>query len=418
MTQSPATASGTDACGTFAAATPTPTPAVTEEPTTQRTVHVSTAEELLAAIAPNTEIVLSAGVYNVGPEAKAFVGESPYCTFDTGDYSGWDPFLLISGVENLYIRAEEGADCVLAAAHKESCEAVLALKDCHGLTISGVTISGSAENDLLLKYCYDVRVEGCTLLWDEDKAYPGMPMGIGLDHCDNVTVSDCRIENCASAIFAMTSKSVTVSGCEISGCMDAAWISSVENVVFTGCSIHDCRNEDSISDDGEQGDASCLISFDGISDYVLSVTIKDCEFYNNKSTFFFSSNGIDFVQLSGLNIHDNSFERLFEFEAASEHAGRYEISNCDVDRNKIGTFLFCGYDDARVVLSGTSIVDNAIETVFYGDVTVTGCAFSNPNIAHWIGVDESYSDIRTFIHDVEGNGLGEADLCAMTLKRD
>lgn len=408
--------SGTDACGTFAAQLPTPTPSA--EPIAKTTVSVSTVEELLAAIAPNTEIVLAAGVYDVGTDAQKYTEGNEYCTFDTQGFPDWDPLLVISGVENLCIRAEKGAEVILTAPHKNDCHAVISVIDCPNLTISGVTVTGNAEHDLLLESCADVRLEGCTLRWEEDDAYRGMPIGIGLTDCGDVTVSNCKIENCASAIFAMRSRSVTFSGCEISGCMDAMWMSNVENTVVTGCSIHDCRNGSPSDEEDGEGEASYLISIDGISDRVLSVTIEDCAFYNNDSTFFFAADGIDEVALSGLRIHDNGFSRLFEFEATSDVAGRYAVSNCDVDRNRIGTFLFCGQPDATVILSGTSIADNEIETVFYGGVTVSGCLFANPGITRWIGADELYEDLKTVVRDADGNELSEADLWAMTLKRD
>jgi hypothetical protein len=167
------------------------------------------------------------------------------------------------------------------------------------------------------------------------------------------------------------------------------------------------------------GDASYLIRIDGQSNTVLTASFEDCDIYNNKSTFFFSADGIDEVTLSELKIHDNGFGRLFEFEATSDLAGRYVIKNCDVDRNRIGTFLFCGQPDAKTVLSGTSIADNEMDTVFFGgDVTVSGCAFLSPEITRWIGSHESYPNLKTYIHDADGNALSEAELWAMELKRE
>lgn len=400
----------------------TPPPAVTEEPTVQRTVHVSTVEELIAAIAPNTEIVLAAGEYDLGARVEPLAAGNPYCAFEPVRYASYDRCLILSGVDNLTIRPEagaEGADCIFAAIRESDCEAILAARNCTGLTISGrITFCGSPENNLLLESCSGVRVEGCTLNGGGKESLEIMPNGIRLEDCSFVTVSDCQIEGCAAGIIALTSNSIAVSDCEISECLDAAWIHGIESIAFTDCSVHDCRNEDLPSADGEGGDASYLISIDGISDRAGTASFANCEFYNNKSTFFFSADGVGAVTLSGLEIHDNDFERLFEFEPTSDVAGDYRISNCDVERNKIGTFLFNGLPEARVVLSGTSIADNEIETVFYGDVTVFGCAFANPDVTHWIGVDEVYEDLKTFIRGADGNELGEDALSAMTLQRD
>jgi hypothetical protein len=95
-----------------------------------------------------------------------------------------------------------------------------------------------------------------------------------------------------------------------------------------------------------------------------------------------------------------------------------------VDRKnaiRIGTFLYANteWSKAELFLSGTSIRGNRIEQLFRGgDVTVTGCEFTDNSVDHWICIDEEYNpDVRAFVHDGDGNELDEAELAAMTLAR-
>lgn len=189
-------------------------PERTQQPDGTYEVHVSTAEELIAAIAPNTTVYLKAGVYDLSGVAD--------CGGPGGDWYGWDSdydgyTLKIVGVSGLKLVGAGKGETVLTATPRYA--AVLRFQSCDDLTLSGIT-AGHSEG-------------------------PGYCSGNVLDFfgCWNVTLEGCGLYGCGVlGIWAMDSSGMAVRGCEIYECSSgAADFSGCTGVSFEGCSIHDCE---------------------------------------------------------------------------------------------------------------------------------------------------------------------------------
>ena len=111
-------------------------PPVDQIPAGERTeVTVSTVEELIAAIAPDTEIILKDGTYDLSTAKDYGTGWSEYYYW-AEEFDG--PELVISGVNNLVIRSESGdvKTCTVTAVPRYA--DVLTFKDCSQVTVSGL----------------------------------------------------------------------------------------------------------------------------------------------------------------------------------------------------------------------------------------------------------------------------------------
>lgn len=185
----------------------------TEEDTQapQRTeVHVSTVDEFLAAIAPDTQIILDGKNYD-------FSEATGYGTV-TGEYYYWEdifdgPGLVITGVENFGISSNDGKlkNHTLEAVPRYA--NVLTFSQCSGISLSGFTAGHTIEPGsctggvIMLRDCADVRIENCGL-------YGCGILGVQAEYCEDVGVIDCNIYECSlGGIQMYCVEGVTIDGC-------------------------------------------------------------------------------------------------------------------------------------------------------------------------------------------------------------
>ena len=192
---------------------PAPSPDKTQLPDGSWTVNVSTVDELLAAIAPYTTIVLQEGEYDLS-QAGDFGGYG-------GDWYAWnnvfDGFeLVLNGVEDLKI-VGAGMDQTRIIAEPRYA-AVISFRNCEGLSLSGFTAGHSTA--------------------------PGVCSGnvLDFDRCRNVSMEDCGLFGCGvEGIYATNCSGLAVRGSEIYECSyAAASFVACSDLSFEGCSIHDC----------------------------------------------------------------------------------------------------------------------------------------------------------------------------------
>ncbi len=388
---------------------PTDAPAVTEAPTEapaeRKTVRVSTVDELLAAIAPDTEIVLSGGTYDLGAASESYTGENPYCSFVRSEFfvDSDRLQLKIEHADGLCIRAGENAACVLSA--KES-ETAVDVSACSGLTFVGITFEGKEEG-VSITDCTDVCLERCGFLASN---------AVYIDRCENVALKNAEISGSVLAVFAASCKRFTVSGADIHDCGMALALSGCEDTLVSESRLHDCWSYDEPLPDEPQGDASIWIAVDGQSN---SVRFEDCELYGNDCTYLFAIDGPTRVDFSHINVHDNKADILFDFDATADVPGSHTVSDSDIHENEVGSLLRGWLSGTKIALSGTSVRDNTIEGLFRsGDITVYGCEFQGNTIKRFFGFeeDEEY-DATVSVHDRDGKTLDEDMILAMELKR-
>ena len=164
-----------------------------QTPTQKQTeVHVSTAEEFIAAIGPNKEIVIDAENLNLS-KAEGY-GR------DSGDYYFWQSAasggfeLVIRNVDNMTIRGADGKDHHLIEAEPRHAN-VLAFQACSNITVAGITGGHTIEPGyctggvLWFRDCDHILVDGCGL-------FGCGTMGVETEDCEDITVKNCDIYEC------------------------------------------------------------------------------------------------------------------------------------------------------------------------------------------------------------------------------
>ena len=160
---------------------------------TQTTVHVSTADEFLAALAPDTEIIVDADLIDFS--AASNYGKSG------GDYYRWDdpfdgPELVIQNLSNLTVRGsgENATDKVLSCVPRYA--DVLTFENCSNIYVTHITLGhtqepGSCMGGVLhFQNCQNVLAEDCDL-------YGCGTMGVNGDNSLDIQVYNCYIHDCS-----------------------------------------------------------------------------------------------------------------------------------------------------------------------------------------------------------------------------
>ena len=187
---------------------PSPSPVPTPEP---RSVTVSTVDELLSAIAPNTTITLKEGVYDLSLASDYGVAH------EEGFYS--------------WVNSFDGPELVISRLS--------------GLSLVGegeVTISATPRYADVLTFsgCTDICLAGLTLGHTEE---PGQCVGgvVDLTAVDSAIISQCKLFGCGViGVRSQDSTGIQVVESEIYDCSySAAQIYTSFNVVFNNCKIYD-----------------------------------------------------------------------------------------------------------------------------------------------------------------------------------
>lgn len=264
------------ACGTAAgpAAQKTETPAV---PAIAETVRVSDVDELLAAIAPNTLILLGEGEYDLS--SASTYGESdpsPYYSWTLTDREqGRDGYeLTIHDADGLSIFGAGPDRTTLAAVPRYA--NVLKFVNCNGLTLSELTAGHTREPGfcrggvICLERCGEVSLLYCGL-------FGCGTVGVSAADCSDLSVADCRIYECSSS-------AVNVTRCR--------------NVRVTGNEV--CRH----GVRSGQGSAVALFSASNTDGFVVSGN----GVYANAAQFLLTSAYSQNAFFLNNDVHDNRFE--------------------------------------------------------------------------------------------------------------
>lgn len=219
-------------------------PPVETMPSVERTeVVVSTVDELIAAIASDTEIVLKDGTYDLSAAKDYGTGWSDYYYWSE-EFDG--PALTVSGVDNLVIRSESGdrTKCTISAVPRYA--DVLKFKSCTNITVSGFTAGHTVEPG----YC-----TGGVLYYED---------------CDNILVNQCGLYGCGIlGVRAELCSVLAVTGCEIYECSyGGISIGNSSGIKIENCSFRDlggdalhfyeCRD---ITVDGEAVSGNSRLSY-------------------------------------------------------------------------------------------------------------------------------------------------------------
>ena len=255
-------------CGAAASAQPTPetapTPAAAEqtpeasaapaEPE-ETVVEVSTVDELLAAIAPHTTIVLTNGVFDL-------TTASDYGGVSRSDYYDWIDLMV----------GDDG-----------STECELVIRDVEGLTIRG---AGMGYTDLCTRprYANVLRFYNCRELTLADLTVghtvePGACSGgvLYLENCERTAVERCGLYGCgAVAVWGYDCAGLYVGDSELYDCsVSAADLRDCRDVLVQNCLVHDNGKN------GGDFTAFSLFNFYGCEDVtVIGCAVRDNEAQN------------------------------------------------------------------------------------------------------------------------------------------
>lgn len=242
------------------------------------TVYVSTVDELLAALAPDTRIVLADGTYNL-TEASDYgtEGKEYYTWEDRSDNWFREPEensfeLCLQNLENCCITGSRNAEIVTVP----RTAAVLYARNCSGLVLSGFTAGHTVMADpcegevIRLVECPDAWVEDCSL-------YGCGTWGVDATGCDNLTVTGCDIHECSSG------------GVAFGGC---------QNTLLSNCLLRNC---------GYRDNAFSIVYIYDCKD----LRVIGCDIYENRTDVLFNlygddvENGMGNVLVLGTSVHDN-----------------------------------------------------------------------------------------------------------------
>ncbi len=231
-------------------------PASAEEPT-GGTVRVSTVDELLAAIAPDTVIELAPGTYDLS--AAADYGSDTHSGFYSwnGVYDGFE--LVLHGVENLTLRGAGMGETVLAAMPRYA--NVLRFTGCADVTVADLTAGHTTEPGwcqggvLYFEGGSGIAVERCGL-------YGCGTIGVQARECTGLTVKDSDIYECSYG---------------------ALNVHSCREVALTGCDIHDHGTR------AGQGEALNLIE----ARYSEGITVDHNRIHDNRAQYLLN---LDYVK--------------------------------------------------------------------------------------------------------------------------
>lgn len=223
-------------------------------PTAADAIHVSTVDEFLAALAPNSTIYLEAGTYDLSTAAN--YGEDSHSS-----YYSW---------EQVYSSGDE------------TC-AELVIHQLHGLTICGAGM-GKTTIAAVPRYANVLRFVGCTNLVVSDltaghTTEPGYCRGgvLRLESCANASVVACGLYGCGTiGVDAVETNGLSVSDCDIYECSyNAVSLMQCRDVLVDDCDVHDHGVR--------EGQASALALFSASnSDHVV---IHDNRIHDNAAQY-------------------------------------------------------------------------------------------------------------------------------------
>ena len=174
------------------------------------TVTVSNADEFLAAIGPNTEIVIDAEVIDFSTAREYGGGPKKYYRWED-NYDG--PGLVIAGADNLTIRSKDGKtkNHTISAVPRNA--NVLTFINCDNLVLSGFTAGHTQEPGvcmggvLYFQNCEFISVDNCGL-------FGCGILGVQAESCTCITLRKCDFFECSYGGVSMSETTgITIEKC-------------------------------------------------------------------------------------------------------------------------------------------------------------------------------------------------------------
>ena len=194
----------------------------------QNPIRVNSARELVKALSSERTVLLAPGEYLVSEASRVATAVASWeQTFD-------GPQLVISGVNRLTLKAEQGATLLASPRYAYT----LVFRNCQDLRLVGLTLghteAGECDGGVLqLERCSGVRIEECDL-------FGSGVLGLDLQECARVTVFDSTIRECTlGALYAVGTEDLRLQHMQITH--NEAWplisLDACRRVVLESCRI-------------------------------------------------------------------------------------------------------------------------------------------------------------------------------------
>lgn len=317
--------------------------------------EVTTVDELLAAIAPDTVIELTGQRYMLTEASDYGTGSgSGYYRWDTGDGAE----LVIENVTGLTIRAANRDTCIVTEPRWVN---VLHFIGCEDITLEGFT-AGHTDG----AYC-----SGGVLCFENTKG---------------VTVDGCSLYGCGTeGVTTYSCEDVAVTGSEIWNCSQgAAFIYDSKNVSFDNCDFH-----------GITAEFGMFRTIDSDKFALLNSTIRD-----SSGDVFFNSSRSSGVYIGGCEVSSNKFRDMFASELIPVTVEGCALGDNDIidwyaDMEKLGSL----YENSKAVdhernvysyseLQNMQKTENAVWNAYVPEVSTPEVAVSEDGKVHVMTVDE------------------------------
>ena len=317
--------------------------------------EVTTVDELLDAIAPDTVIELTGQRYMLTEASDYGTGSgSGYYRWDTGDGAE----LVIENVTGLTIRAANRDTCIVTEPRWVN---VLHFIGCEDITLEGFT-AGHTDG----AYC-----SGGVLCFENTKG---------------VTVDGCSLYGCGTeGVTTYSCEDVAVTGSEIWNCSQgAAFIYDSKNVSFDNCDFH-----------GITAEFGMFRTIDSDKFALLNSTIRD-----SSGDVFFNSSRSSGVYIGGCEVSGNKFRNMFASELVPVTVEGCTLGDNDIidwyaDMEKLGSL----YENSKAVdpdgnvytyseLQEMQKTENAVWNAYVPEVSTPEVAVSEDGKVHVMTVDE------------------------------
>ncbi len=286
-------------------------------PREEKVAEVSDVDGLLAAIAPNTTVILAPGEYLLSAASDyGQESQSPYYAWvktpgDNPDEPSYE--LQITGVENLILRGAGEGETVLAATPRYA--NVLRFLSCRELRIEALTAGhtqapGVCSGGVLrLENCRNVAVDGCGL-------FGCGTVGVDANECVGLTVTGCHLYECSySAVSVRQCRQALVEDCEIerngtkiegAAAVNLFTAYGSEDFIVTGCRIHDNLSQILLNSTLSKGVLFLSNTVEGNAFATTlfqmeryPVTVDGCSFRDNEAQLWVYGDGVFPVDAQG-----------------------------------------------------------------------------------------------------------------------
>lgn len=256
-------------------------------------VHVSTIDELLSAIAPETAVYIAPGEYRLSDAHPAFY---KYCYFrPTYGTEENNNELVLCKLYDCVIASESGKAEDVSILCDPRLAAALTVEDCYGVQLKGISLGhtrGGVCSGAVLRLVNSgsVYVSDCDL-------YGCGTVGANIENCYGVTLENSVIHDCSDGgVDIYNSSSVKLSSTTFrkAGSNSALWLSNSHWI-----DVENCRFEDNFCH-------FFLADFDS-----ERVFFDSCSFGNNAFTYLFDITGYSSPELRRCQVSEEQYLSVY-----------------------------------------------------------------------------------------------------------